>query len=105
MGIVRAINNFFGMLASGLVRIYQKFVSPLTPPTCRFYPTCSEYSRIAFLRHGFFRGLWLSVTRILRCNPFNPGGFDPVPPKRGDDPDSKDVYAKKTKSTDDIDTE
>ena len=65
-----------------LLMIYRRFISPLKPPTCRFYPTCSTYSVEAFKTHGFFRGAWLTIKRILRCNPFNPGGYDPVPPRR-----------------------
>lgn len=63
-----------------LIRLYQKTLSRLLPNTCRFQPTCSEYAREAFQRHGFWRGLKLSVCRIMRCHPFNPGGYDPVPP-------------------------
>jgi hypothetical protein len=62
-----------------LIRFYQKFISPLKPPSCRFYPTCSEYARQAFLKHGFFWGAVLSAYRILRCNPFCKSGEDPVP--------------------------
>lgn len=62
-----------------LVRIYQLAISPLLPPSCRFYPTCSCYAIEAFKRHGAIKGLWLSVRRIGRCHPWNPGGHDPVP--------------------------
>ena len=66
-----------------LVRFYQKFLSPLKRnPTCRFTPTCSAYAIEAFQKRGFFVGLALTVWRILRCNPFCPGGYDPVPEKR-----------------------
>ncbi len=82
------MNSLLGKFASWLVVGYQKLISPFVPPTCRFYPTCSEYSRVAFLRHGFLRGLWLTVARILRCNPWNLGGFDPVPPLPGEPEDS-----------------
>ncbi|MDD9148493.1 MULTISPECIES: membrane protein insertion efficiency factor YidD [unclassified Sporolactobacillus] len=64
-----------------LIRLYQKFISPLTPPTCRFYPTCSQYAVEAFDRFGVFKGGWLTVRRLLKCQPFHPGGFDPVPGK------------------------
>ena len=67
-------------LARALIRGYQLFLSPLVPASCRFYPTCSEYARDAFAAHGFARGLSLSILRILRCNPWNRGGVDPVPP-------------------------
>ena len=66
----------------GLVRFYQKFLSPLKRnPTCRFYPTCSAYAIEAFQKRGFFVGMILTVYRILRCNPFCRGGYDPVPDK------------------------
>jgi putative membrane protein insertion efficiency factor len=61
-----------------LIRLYQKYISPLFPPSCRFYPTCSEYALQAVSKYGFFKGGAKSVWRILRCNPFNKGGFDPV---------------------------
>ena len=63
----------------GLIKIYQKAISPLKPPCCRFYPTCSAYAVEAFKKRGFFVGLALSVWRILRCNPFCRPGYDPVP--------------------------
>lgn len=61
------------------IRFYQTFLSPLWQPTCRFYPSCSNYAYEAVERHGVFRGGWLAVKRIARCHPFHPGGFDPVP--------------------------
>lgn len=63
----------------GTIRFYQRFISPLTPPSCRFHPTCSEYTRQAIVRHGVVKGIWLGIRRILKCHPFHPGGFDPVP--------------------------
>ncbi|MFZ5776306.1 MAG: membrane protein insertion efficiency factor YidD [Thermodesulfobacteriota bacterium] len=63
-----------------LVRWYQLLLSPVLPPSCRFYPTCSHYAIEAFSRHGAWRGLFLTIHRLLRCHPFHPGGFDPVPP-------------------------
>ena len=66
-----------------LIRLYQKFLSPLKGnPTCRFTPTCSAYAIEAFQKRGFFVGFFLTVWRILRCNPFCRGGYDPVPPKK-----------------------
>jgi putative membrane protein insertion efficiency factor len=68
-----------------LVRLYQRLVSPLLPPSCRFYPSCSAYAVAALERHGALRGSLLTVKRLCRCHPFNPGGLDPVPdltPKR-----------------------
>ena len=65
-----------------LVRLYQKFISPLKPPSCRFTPTCSQYAIEAFKKRGFIMGLILTTYRILRCNPFSKGGYDPVPERR-----------------------
>ena len=63
-----------------IIRLYQKYLSPLKPyPTCRFTPTCSAYAIEAVQKRGFFIGLGLTVWRILRCNPFCKGGYDPVP--------------------------
>lgn len=70
------------MILSSLFRtaiiFYRKALSPLKPRSCRYYPTCSAYALEAIERHGAVRGLGLSVKRIIRCNPFHPGGFDPV---------------------------
>ncbi len=65
-----------------LIRFYQIAISPLKPPTCRFYPTCSHYGLEAIQRFGAFKGGWLTIKRILKCHPFHPGGFDPVPEKK-----------------------
>jgi uncharacterized protein len=62
-----------------LVRLYQRLVSPLLPPSCRFYPSCSAYAVTALERHGAVRGSWLTLRRLCRCHPFHPGGLDPVP--------------------------
>jgi len=62
-----------------LIRFYQLVISPLKPKSCRFHPTCSEYSLEAFKQHGAIKGCILAVWRILRCNPFNKGGIDDVP--------------------------
>lgn len=69
-------------LAISLIKFYQKNISPLHGACCRFYPTCSSYALEAFEKHGFFKGLILSLWRILRCNPFCKGGYDPVPEKK-----------------------
>jgi len=66
----------------GLIRFYQKFISPLFPPVCRFQPTCSHYAVEAIKVHGAIRGSFMALCRILRCNPLFPGGYDPVPPKK-----------------------
>ncbi|EMS77476.1 MULTISPECIES: membrane protein insertion efficiency factor YidD [Desulfotignum] len=62
-----------------LIKFYQFFISPLTGPNCRFYPTCSAYAVEAVQKYGSRKGGWLAVKRILRCHPFHAGGFDPVP--------------------------
>ncbi len=72
-------------LVVGLLRLYQQVVSPLYGPTCRFYPSCSQYALVAVERHGVVRGAGLAAWRLLRCNPWNPGGIDDVPPVRGQD--------------------
>ncbi len=68
-------------LAIFFITIYQRLISPLLPDSCRFYPSCSNYSIEAFRVHGFAAGFYLTVKRILRCNPFCKCGLDPVPPK------------------------
>lgn len=62
-----------------LIQGYRRFLSPLLPATCRFYPTCSAYGAEAFRTHGFLRGGWLTIRRIMRCHPWHPGGVDHVP--------------------------
>ncbi|MDO8990859.1 MAG: membrane protein insertion efficiency factor YidD [Sideroxyarcus sp.] len=62
-----------------LVRGYQLIVSPALPPSCRFSPSCSQFSIEAITKYGALKGLWLSIKRVIRCNPWNPGGYDPVP--------------------------
>ncbi|HZK83962.1 MAG TPA: membrane protein insertion efficiency factor YidD [Desulfosporosinus sp.] len=61
-----------------LIRLYQKFISPLKGQSCRFYPSCSEYSAQAILKYGLAKGSWKAIKRILKCHPFHPGGHDPV---------------------------
>jgi uncharacterized protein len=64
------------------LRFYQRFIGPLIPPSCRFTPSCSEYAIQALRAHGALYGVWLTVRRLLRCAPWHPGGWDPVPPPR-----------------------
>ena len=76
-------------IALKLIEIYQRYISPLTPPSCRFYPTCSRYTYEAIMRYGLMQGIWLGLKRLCKCHPFHPGGYDPVPelpsstPQRG----------------------
>ena len=66
-------------IALFLIRLYQRTISRITPPSCRFYPTCSHYGYEAIEKYGFRKGGWLALKRISRCHPLNPGGYDPVP--------------------------
>lgn len=70
-------------LLTGVIRLYQRFLSPLLGQNCRFHPTCSQYAIEALRTHGVLRGSALAAWRILRCQPFCRGGHDPVPPRRG----------------------
>lgn len=63
-----------------LIKLYRALISPLFPPSCRFYPSCSEYSIEALLKFGVFKGGWMSLKRVGKCHPFHPGGYDPVVP-------------------------
>lgn len=64
-----------------LIKIYQTVISPFTPATCRFQPTCSHYAKEALEKHGFFKGGWLALKRIFSCHPWGRSGYDPVPGK------------------------
>ena len=61
-----------------IIKAYQYLISPLLAPTCRFTPSCSQYASEAIVKYGALRGSWLSIKRVLRCNPWHPGGYDPV---------------------------
>ena len=84
--VARAAKVLYGLVMKALawllvlpILFYQHFITPYTPPSCRFTPTCSEYARQALQKHGFFKGMALAVWRILRCNPWGGSGYDPVP--------------------------
>ena len=64
-----------------LIVFYQKYISPLKPATCRFYPSCSDYAIQSIQKHGFYKGIFLALRRILKCHPYHAGGYDPVPDK------------------------
>jgi putative membrane protein insertion efficiency factor len=66
-------------MLAGTIRLYQVLLSPALPQSCRFYPSCSQYAREAVLKHGVIRGVYLAAARLVRCNPWNPGGVDLVP--------------------------
>ena len=68
-----------GRFMVGCIRLYKRFLSPFLPPSCRFTPSCSRYTIEAIQKHGALRGTLLGAWRILRCNPFGKGGYDPVP--------------------------
>ena len=82
----RAARSGFGLapFLRALVRLYRRFVSPALPRACRFEPSCAAYAEEALARHALPRSLWLILTRVLRCHPFHPGGYDPVPQDRSD---------------------
>jgi uncharacterized protein len=76
-----------------VIRAYQRFVSPFLGQRCRFYPSCSEYAATAIGRHGAGRGTWLAFRRLIRCHPWNPGGYDPVPPAAGSESSNDPIKA------------
>lgn len=76
--ILKEINWYLSKLLIYLVRFYQKFISPLKGPTCRFYPTCSQYSIEAIRKYGALKGIYLTIRRLLKCHPFHSGGYDPL---------------------------
>jgi len=71
------INSLISKFSLILIKIYRRFISPIMPPSCRFYPTCSEYAEQALKKYGA-KGILLAVKRILKCHPFHPGGYDPL---------------------------
>jgi putative membrane protein insertion efficiency factor len=72
------LRHFFQALSITLIRAYQILISPFLPGSCRFYPTCSEYTLTAIRQYGAAKGVFLGIRRLLRCHPFHPGGYDPV---------------------------
>jgi len=70
----KLISGFFILV----IDFYRNFISPLTPPTCRFHPSCSDYTRLAIRKFGPVKGLYLGIKRLLKCHPWHPGGYDPV---------------------------
>lgn len=76
---IRAVSTALVALLLLPIWVYQKAISPYTPPSCRFTPSCSEYARQALIKHGPVKGLWLAIKRIMRCHPWGGSGYDPVP--------------------------
>jgi len=88
-GLVRSRDALRALPATvliGMIRVYQAVISPLTGPTCKYYPSCSQYAVIAIRTHGTLRGTGMALWRILRCNPWSLGGVDDVPPARTKSP-------------------
>ncbi|MEE1885463.1 membrane protein insertion efficiency factor YidD [Pedobacter flavus] len=76
---MKLLNSFLSAILLGLIKLYQWFISPLLGSNCRFTPTCSQYGLEAIKKHGPFKGFWLTIKRIGRCNPWGSHGHDPVP--------------------------
>ncbi len=77
----KALRKVIILVPLVLIKLYQLIISPMLGPKCRFEPSCSNYAVSALKTHGLIIGSWLSIKRILKCHPFNPGGYDPVPEK------------------------
>lgn len=75
---MKIIGSFFKKIMILMIRFYQRCISPLFPPTCRFYPTCSAYFIQALEKYGVFKGSYLGIKRILKCHPWHEGGYDPL---------------------------
>lgn len=98
MTTVSAVRRAPRLLLILVVRGYQLVISPMTPPSCRFYPSCSHYAVVALERHGLFRGGWLAARRLARCHPWTAGGIDDVPPVR-QTPAVPDQHAERARSS------
>lgn len=83
----QALRSLPATVLIGMIRVYQAVISPLSGPTCKYYPSCSQYAIIAIRTHGTLRGTGMALWRILRCNPWSLGGVDDVPPARSMSPD------------------
>lgn len=94
VNIIQFLRLCFARLLKGIIVLYRTTLKPFLPPACRFYPTCSEYAIQAIDMHGPVNGAWLALKRILRCHPWNPGGYDPVPSPRSLDslPDEETAH-------------
>ena len=75
---MKKVNTYIKTFIIIILKLYKKFISPLLPKSCKFVPTCSEYAVDAIIKYGVLKGLIKSIYRILRCNPFNKGGYDPA---------------------------
>lgn len=75
----KGLKTMIKKIILGLISLYRRFISPMTPPCCRFTPTCSQYAYEAIQKYGVIKGGWLGLKRLLRCHPFSKGGYDPVP--------------------------
>ncbi|MDY6972372.1 MAG: membrane protein insertion efficiency factor YidD [Thermodesulfobacteriota bacterium] len=78
LSLIRSSVYRFRYIPIALIAIYQQFISPFRSPSCRFYPTCSDYARRAINKHGIIKGGFLSLIRIFKCHPYHPGGYDPL---------------------------
>ena len=76
--VLGRLDKFLTCICIYIVRFYRKYISPIKGPTCRFYPTCSQYSLEAFNKYGLIKGIFLTIKRVLKCHPFHPGGYDPL---------------------------
>lgn len=75
---MKKLNSAIKKLIIFLIIVYQRYISPIKPKSCRFYPTCSEYAKLSIEKYGIVKGTIKAIKRVLRCHPFNPGGYDPV---------------------------